>query len=197
MTDNHRLDSNRQTPACKRWLATVVLIGLLACQGLVGFATGIPDPSDQDLGLLRFVAKGPIQIEVVDPDGLRVSRGANEIDGATFVDENDEVTIEITQRKAGDYEVHVNLDGSSSRLQRFDVSVGDGEKIIMLADRELIANAPQDPYRVRSDAAGFDLAPEVVEEPSGLSSTVIIIIVAAAAILVIGGVIFFRKRKKT
>ena len=196
MTDNHRLDSNRQAPARKRWLATVVLIGLLACQGLVGFATGIPDPSDQDLGLLRFVAKGPIQIEVVDPDGLLVNRVENTIEGATFTDENDEVTIEIASRKVGVYQVQVNLDGSSSRLQRFDVSASDGTKTIMLADRELIANAPQEPYRIQSDAAGFDIAPEVEEEPSGLSTTLIIIIVAAAAVLVVGGIVFLRSRKK-
>ena len=196
MNDIDRLDSKHRTRAQRGLRSALLLIGLLMCQGLIAWGTGIPDPSDQNLGMLQFVGRGPIQIEIVDPDGLRVSRAANEIDGATFTDEDDVVTIEIPQRKAGDYEVHVNLDGSSSRLQRFDVSVSDGTHTIMLADRELIANAPQEPYRIRSDAAGFDLAPEIEEEPSGLSTTMIILIVAAAVVLLGGGVFFLRKRKR-
>lgn len=197
MTDIDRLNSKHGTIARNGFRRTaILLICLLVCQGAAVFATGIPDPSDQDLGMLRFVGSGAIQIEVVDPDGLTVSRSANEIDGATFTDEDAVVTIEIPQRKIGDYQVDVNLDGSSSRLQRFDVWVTDGITTVHLAESEFLANAPLDPYVVRSDAAGFDLAPEAEDEPSGLSSTLIIIIVAAAVVLVGGGVFFLRKRKR-
>lgn len=204
MTDDYRLKLKRGTPVLSEFRARVATLVFAVCaigcimtwQGLAAYGTGIPDTEGQQLGLLRFVSAGPVQIELRDPEGNIVGRELNQIDGAVFVDGDREVIIEIPHRIAGDYEIHVNVSGSANRLQLFDVSVTDGVDTIQLANRELIVNVPRDPYVIRSDHDGFAIAPVTIVGGQAGSTHLIWILVGFAGLLAGIGILVIRSRKR-
>jgi hypothetical protein len=179
-------------------VAAWVIVCITAWSGPAVYGTGIPDTGDQQLGMLRFEAVGPIQIELRDPEGNIVSRELNQIDGAVFFDGDRQVVIEIPHPIIGDYEIYANVSGSANRLQLFDVSVTDGVDTIQLANRQLIANIPRDPYVIRVDYDGFAIAPVAAEDDRGVSTKLIWILAGSTGLLagILILIIRFRRRKR-
>ena len=177
MTDDYRTVWRRKTLAVSAFTKIPGILASLAACVIVCTLTWPAVSQEQSLGMLRFVASGPIQIEVHDPEGNIVSRDVIEIDGASFQDEDAEIIIEVPHRVLGDYLVHMNVDGSAIRLRHFDISVTDGVKTIQLADYQLIVNAPHDPYVIRSSTDGFEdvtaFMADQEERSDGSSSTLI------------------------
>ncbi len=165
--------------------------------------------ADQQLGMLQFIGDGQIRLELHDPAGNVVSRDTNEIEGATYTDEDEHVVIEIPHRMVGDYDLYVDADGSANRLHLFDVSVTDGVDAIQLAERVLIINVPTAPYVIRSSETGFaNVTESAAGEPSSSDSSadednessssfpVWLIIVIAVVVGGIVGVLIVRFRKR-
>ena len=153
----------------------------------------------QQLGLLQFVASGRVRIEVHDPEGNIVSRDQNQIEGAIFQDEGTGMVIDIPNRLAGDYKYYVYADGSANPIHLFDVSVTDGVDTIQLADREMIVNAPRDPYVIRSSEEGLTDVTSTADSGSGDdegTSSSLIWILAGSAGLIVGIVLFIRSRRR-
>ncbi len=191
--------SERQVAAHKIHVRSAVrtLPGILFLALALSLTAGTGTAIAQELGMLRFEASGPIQIEVHDPEGNIVSRNVVQIEGASFEDVDAAITIEVPRRILGDYLVHMNVDGSANRLQHFYISVTDGVETIQLADFQLIVNAPVDPYIIRSAADGFsDVTGEVDESVGGTSSTIWIIVAGVAVVGAIVAFLLIRARKQ-
>ncbi|MBU1048462.1 hypothetical protein KKG90_00425, partial [Candidatus Bipolaricaulota bacterium] len=195
MIERHRLERRMPLRFALRTFPGILFLALALCL-IAGMGTAIA----QELGMLRFEASGPIQIEVHDPLGNIVSRDVVQIEGASFVDVDAAITIEIPNRILGDYLVHMNVDGSANRLQHFYISVTDGVETIQLADFQLIVNAPVDPFVIRSTADGFTNVTDLVDDEAsgaGSSSTMIWIIAGAAGLIAAGVLVLVaRSRKK-
>lgn len=189
-------NDNRRT----RWMldgtvlqAIAMFLAMTAC--VLVCVTSLPCAA-QNLRMLRFVSAGPIQIAITDPEGHVVSREANEIEGAVFIDGDREVIIEIPHSIAGIYEVDANVSGSANRLQRFDVSVTDDVNTLVLAERELIANVPRDPYLVRNDQDGFVLAQASSDDSEEASISPIWFLLGGAVLLAGITLVILRFRKQ-
>ncbi len=199
MTDGYRMARRDKTPAVSSFTkVSGVLVSLVVCV-IVCTLMWPAVSQEQPLGMLRFMASGPIQIEIHDPEGNIVSRDVIEIAGASFQDENDEILIEVPHRVLGDYLVHMNVDGSANRLQHFDMSVTDGAETIQLAEFQLIVNAPHDPYVIRSSTAGFEDVTDAIAEQdieNERSSTSLIWILAGSVGLLVGIILLIRSRKR-
>ncbi|MFC2079707.1 hypothetical protein ACFLSZ_06975 [Candidatus Bipolaricaulota bacterium] len=197
MNDVTRLRLASRTPVLSTSLTFPGILLLVAC--VIACITTWPVAAQDELGVLRFMASGRVRIEVHDPEGNIVSRTENQIEDAIFQDDGDGMVIEIPHRVTGDYELFVFVDGSANPIWSFDLSVTDGVNTIMLADGELIVNAPSDPYVIRSSADGFSDVTAVAESESdgsdGISPTLIWILAGAAGLLV-GIVLVFRVRRR-
>ena len=198
MNHSYRMVRQCETPAVSAFKKMSGILASLAVCVIVCTMTWPAVSQEQPLGMLRFMASGPIQIEIHDPEGNIVSRDVIEIAGASFQDENDEILIEIPHRILGDYLVHMNVDGSANRLQHFDISVTDGINTTPLADYQLIVNAPHDPFVIRSSSDGYaDVTAAVAEELSAAeASSNLIWIVGGFAGLLIVSLLVLRSRKQ-
>jgi len=199
MNHSYRMIRQCETPAVSSFTKVSGILASLAVCVIVCTMTWPAVSQEQPLGMLRFMASGPIQIEIHDPEGNIVSRDVIEIAGASFQDENDEILIEIPHRILGDYLVHMNVDGSAIRLRHFDISVTDGINTTLLADYQLIVNAPHDPFVIRSSSDGYaDVTAAVAEELSAAeaSSSHLAWIVGGFAGLLIVSLLVLRSRKQ-
>ena len=198
MNDAYQLKQGHRTVSSRSFLAISISL-LLAISMMTCVITWPVVAQDQQVGMLRFMASGPIQIEVHDPEGNIASRVGVQIEGASFQDEDDEITIEIPHPIVGDYLVHMNTDGSAIRLQHFDIWVTDGIDTIQLADYQLIVNAPTDPYMVRVSSIDFtDVTADAADDQDsseGSMSNLVWILVACGGGLV-GLVLIIRSRKQ-
>jgi LPXTG-motif cell wall-anchored protein len=197
MNDGYQLRVKHRTPLLSKCLMIPGMVVFAACL-IVCMMTWSAASQQEHLGMLRFMASGPIQIEVHDTEGNIVSRNVIEIEGATFHDENAEIVIEIPQSVVGNYLVHMNVNGSAIRLQHFDISVTNGVDTILLADNQLIVNAPHDPYVIRNSAEGMaDVTDSAGSDGSETgSSTLIWILAGSAGVLAALGYFILRSRKR-
>ena len=151
-----KIDSFRTLGLVAGLTVCVMSILLLVASAVVAQDATGSATSDDQLGMLQFIGSGKIRLELHDPAGQVVSRETNEIDGATYTDEDNQVVIEIPHRIIGDYNLYVYADGSANRIHLFDVSVTDGVQTIPLAERVMIVNVPSEPYIIRSTQEGFE-----------------------------------------
>jgi len=177
-------------------VASCLVVCIVALSGSATYGQDVPSTEAQQLGMLRFVSAGPIQISLTDPEGNVVSRETNDIDGADFFDGDREVIIEIPHSIVGDYELHANVSGSANRLQRFDVSVTDGTQTLVLAERELIVNIPLDPYVIRNNPDGFAIAQVIIDDSQGASSGLIWLFAGGAVLLAGIAFLILKSRKR-
>jgi len=185
------------------------VLALVACLAMVGLmfpalAQETTDATAATLRLLRFEASGPVRLEVHDPHGRRVGRDLNEIDGATFEETDDGMVIEIAEPTPGDYELHVDSDGSANRIHLFDVWATDGVSTIPLAERVMIMNVPSDPYVIRVSEDGISDVTGTAGSGSGSDagdggSSVMIWVIVIVVVVAGGAAAYFilraRKRK--
>ncbi len=185
-------------------LSRLSVMALVACLAMVGVMSSALAQESTDATAaapqrLRFEANGRVRLEVYAPNGQRVGRDLNQIEGATFEEMDDGMVIEIAEPALGDYELHVNSDGSANRIHLFDVWGTDGVTTIPLAERELIMNVPNDPYVIRVAEDGIsDVTGSGSDGGEGDSSIVIWVVVI---VVVTGGgvaaylILRTRKRK--
>ncbi|MBU2578627.1 metallophosphoesterase [Patescibacteria group bacterium] len=106
---------------------------------------------------MRITAHSPIDLEVIDPDGLLINKSTNEITGANYFEENidddgdSEDIIEVDERKQGDYQIRVIPEPSAAPDSTYslDVSVLEdnfGYTPIILAQDVPISQIPVEPY---------------------------------------------------
>ncbi|NWF77845.1 MAG: Ig-like domain-containing protein [Chloroflexi bacterium] len=106
---------------------------------------------------LLFAAFSPVDITVIDPDGLTIGKQLNQIPGATYIEEdfngdgNPDDVITIPDRKIGDYIVTVLSDPGASPTDTYSLGVlAEDGTILPLAENVAISNIPSLPYIVRS-----------------------------------------------
>lgn len=155
--------------------------------GLMMLVATMPALSQETVRVLRFEADGRVRLEVYDPEGHRLGRDVNEIDGAVFEEIDNGMVMEIADPTLGDYELHVNADGSANRIHLFDVWVTDGVSTISLAERELIMNVPSDPYIIRVTEAGLSDVTGTIAGSDGDGGSFPTWIIIVVAVVVVGG----------
>jgi len=200
---------NRQRTSCgrgsfanvaARWSVRVVGACIVAMiVTLPVMAQDTTASADGALRVLRFEADGRVRLEAHDPNGRRIGRDVNEIEGATFKEVDNGMVLEIPDPMAGDYELHVDADGSANRIHLFDVWVTDGVTTVSLAERELIMNVPSGPYVIRVTADGLsDVTGSDAGSGDGGTSLVtwIVVIVAVLAVAGLAIFLFLRARKR-
>ena len=205
-----KIDSFRTLGLVAGLTVCVMAILLLVASAVIAQDATGSATSDDQLGMLQFIGSGKIRLELHDPAGQVVSRETNEIDGATYTDEDNQVVIEIPHRIIGDYKLYVYADGSANRIHLFDVSVTDGAQTIPLAERVMIVNVPSEPFIIRSTQEGFENATATTTDqlPSstadtgsagdtGGSSSFLWIVLGAALVVaaLIAGFFLMRARK--
>lgn len=166
------------------------------------------------LGIRAFC---PVDLSVVDPEGLVISKSTNAILEATYTeadlngDGDPDDQIIIPNRKAGDYQIRVIPEERSFPIDRYTLEVSDGFDTIVLADYVRVGDIPEEPYVVTSTAEGIAIAAESEAEPDvpsptpaptpspkqGINLSMLIAIIAGAVALVAIGVgvfLFLRSR---
>jgi len=195
MNHGYQLRGDHRAPVLSHfWILSIILV-IAVCWITCSMAWPVA-AQQESLGMLRFDASGPVQIEVHDSEGNIVSRDVIEIEGASFHDEDAEIIIEIPDSVAADYMVYVNVNGSAIRLQHFDISATNGTDTLLLADNTLIVNAPHDPYVVRNSAEGIV---DVTGEAGSAASAGLSIwkwIVAGAVVVLCVIILIIRQRRK-
>jgi hypothetical protein len=105
---------------------------------------------------LTFTARSPVDIEVVDPDGLRISKQFNEIPGATYLetdldgDGDLDDLIRIPDRKIGDYVVTVIPEPGALPTDTYTLEVLLFGESIIIAENVPVGEIPAQPYTIIS-----------------------------------------------
>ncbi len=115
--------------------------------------------------------KSPVDIILTDPDGLVVNQQANGLgsgaaysevkfapdNSAASIDEglNDYDSIAVDERKDGDYLISVVPEAGASPTDVYTLYIATPTTTIILANNVQVDDIPDQPYIVRSDAAGI------------------------------------------
>ena len=200
--NRHRTSSGRGTFASAAVRRFVRVLGACLAVMIVALSVMAQDttaPADAAPRVLRFEADGRVRLEAHDPNGRRIGRDVNEIEGATFEEVDNGMVLEIPDPVLGDYELLVDADGSANRIHLFDVWGTDGVTTVSLAERELIMNVPSEPYVIRVTADGLSdvTGTEPGNDDGGTSLvTWIVVIVAVVAVGGLATFLFLRARKR-
>ena len=139
---------------------------------------------------LTYVVTCPVDLAVVDPDGLVINKNTNEIPGATYIetdldgDEDLDDMITIPYRKEGDYQVTVVAEAHALPEDTYSLTVSTFDRVIYSIDNVKVCDIPSEPYVV------------AVTSTNEYSLTPVAIIASVSAIAIIAGLVFFLRRKK-
>ena len=98
----------------------------------------------------------PVELEVIDPDGLACSKATSEITDGTYLEGDfdgdgeteDRVTIE--NRKIGDYRVAVSKEDGAAARATYSLRVTSGAGTVEIARDTPVPTGSPDSYRIRS-----------------------------------------------
>ncbi|MFC1848030.1 hypothetical protein ACFLXV_01810 [Chloroflexota bacterium] len=98
----------------------------------------------------------PIDLIITDPDGYVISKEKNEIEGATYVEEDfngdgdldDKVTI--LYPKPGEYNTAVIPEPDALPTDTYTLTATFGNKTALLAENTLVSDTPSEPYTIPS-----------------------------------------------
>jgi len=124
---------------------------------LHGFKAGcmFNDLNYQDIDLSVFT-KSPVDIIVMDPDGLTISKQVNEIPGAIYSevdpdgDGDFEDQVAILDKKIGDYIITLIPEADASPTDTYTLEISVDGTTTVLAEDVQISDVPEQPYIVRS-----------------------------------------------
>jgi hypothetical protein len=109
---------------------------------------------------ITFTAKCPVEISVIDPDGMTISKSVNEIDGATYSelglgsDGTPDAQIFIPVKKIGIYSIIVTAKPGVPSSDKFTLEVSSEGNSKTIASDVSVQNIPPDPYRVQVSSVG-------------------------------------------
>ncbi|MBI4708837.1 MAG: Ig-like domain-containing protein, partial [Candidatus Portnoybacteria bacterium] len=106
---------------------------------------------------MQITAHSPIDLEIIDPDGLIINKLMNEISGASYFEEDidgdgdSEDLIEIAERKEGNYQIRAipGPDALPDETYSLDISLLEdnfGYTPIVLAQDVPVSQIPSEPY---------------------------------------------------
>ena len=130
-----------------------------------------------DEGAIGILSDCPVDVTVVDPEGLVINKESNEILGATYVETDingdgdlDDIIL-IPDRKIGDYQITVTPEPDAEPNDTYTLVVSAGDTTIVLAEDVPISEIPDQPYIIRSAGEGiFQIIPATVRiEPETLN----------------------------
>ena len=114
---------------------------------------------------IRLTAHSPVDIYVVDPDGLTISKQINEIPKAVYIeadlngDGDLDDTILIPDRKLGNYSITVIPEPDAEPTDTFTLEVSIGGENITFAENVPVSDIPDQPYKIISAEGGLALPP--------------------------------------
>lgn len=139
--------------------------------------------------VLKISTFSPVDISVIDPEGLVISKSTNTIPEATYeeVDLNGDGDLDdritIMNRKEGDYGVRVIPEARATDDDVYTLEVSVGGETSILADNVQIRDIPSTPYVVRSSLGNVK---------RGLGVGAIIGIIVGTLGLIAAGFLVFR-----
>jgi len=108
-----------------------------------------------------FTAKSPVDLIVIDPEGLTINKQSSKIAGATYTetdingdDDSDDLII-IPDRKMGDYLITVTPEPGAEPTDTYTLEVSAGDTTIVLAEDVPISDIPDQPYIIESTEEGI------------------------------------------
>jgi hypothetical protein len=109
----------------------------------------------------EFISMSPVDLEIIDPEGLIINKETNQIPGAVYLeydvnaDGNTDDVITIPYRKIGNYQITVFPEPESGSSDTYTLEVSLGDTTIVLAENVLISDIPDQPYMIRSTEEGI------------------------------------------
>jgi len=116
---------------------------------------------------LFFYTHSPVDISVVDPNGLIVNKEISEIPGAIYAEDdldNDgdlDDWIGIPEPEIGTYQIMILPEPSASLEETYDFEVGYGEKFFIWAKNTPISKIPEEPYLIQLTEEGIQITSPV------------------------------------
>jgi len=105
--------------------------------------------------MLSGIARCPVDLVVIDPDGLVLGKERNEIPDGVYgeFDENGDGDLDdfffIPDAKPGEYLISVIPDPNALPGDRYSLEVSADERVIALAEQVAVRDIPAEPYSVR------------------------------------------------
>ncbi len=124
---------------------------------------------------LSGAALCPVDLNIIDPDGLILNKQANQIPRAVYeeVDISGNGSVDcffIPESKIGDYLIEVIPEPDALPEDTYSVGVGRGEDFIVLAENTPISEIPEEPYLIRLTEEGIEMIRAAVRiEPETLN----------------------------
>jgi len=146
---------------------------------------------------VKIVGLSPIDMTVITPDGLIISKQTNQVPGATYTENVDfngdgelDDIITIPERKIGDYIINVIPESGASPTDTYTLKFLTNVGTLVLAENTQIRDIPEQPYIVESTENGviqihpdFNVIPEL---PIGTVTALVTMFASLA---------FFKKKK--
>lgn len=119
----------------------------------------------------------PVDLQVVDPDGLVIDKGSNAIELASYIEKDldgdgdlDDMVV-IRSPKLGDYRITVIPEQGAPSSETFSLWVTANDTTITLAHDVKLGDIPAEPYTVELTAEGAVKAAPVAEANGSYSGT--------------------------
>ena len=118
----------------------------------------IRPPSSESLSIL---ATCPIDLRVIDPEGMVVDKGTSQVPDAVYSeidvngDGDPDDQIIILERKIGNYKITVIPEPGAEPTDTYTLKVSSGDTTIVLAENVPISDIPDQPYIIRSTGEGI------------------------------------------
>jgi peptidoglycan/xylan/chitin deacetylase (PgdA/CDA1 family) len=186
---------------------------------LVNFAPSkLQELIDNPRQALTVVAHSPVELKVIDPDGLIIDKNENQIANSFYkkVDNGNGSSLEfiyVPERKTGNYQVFVTpkVDALSTDVYSLEFAYEDQD--VVLAKSVQIKDLPKQPYIISDGKVALNttLVPSNSETPSvsgqvspspqsttlkpqSANSTIIIAGVVAVVIMIVVVLVYYGKR---
>jgi len=150
---------------------------------------------------LFFLGLSPVDLSLVDPDGLTVSKEVQEIPGAVYTEadfDNDgdlDDEIAVPEPKMGVYRITVIPESGAPPEDTYSVVVGDGEQVVVLAEDAPTSELPrQYVYQVAASVGGIAELPSVGGSDSSTGTYAALAGVAAGLATFTAGAWYARRR---
>jgi PKD repeat protein len=117
--------------------------------------------------ILRVLGLSPVDLSIIDPDGLILNKQGSEIQGAIYeeidIDEDGELDdlIAIPELKMGNYMIQVIPEPDAEDTDTYTLEVTAGDTTIVLAEDVQIRDIPAQPYVIESTETTINAAPVV------------------------------------
>ena len=111
----------------------------------------------------EFISMSPVDLEIIDPEGLIINKETNQIPGAVYLeydvnaDGNTDDVITIPYRKIGNYQITVIPEPDADPTDTYTLEVSLGDTTIVLAENVSISDIPDEPYIIESTEEGINL----------------------------------------